>query len=83
MYMIGDAFNAVFVLFIPLIYRETYIERRKDESANDRNDRAIRTAARWVVRSYCNKLTSIGEKRAASLRCGGIVIMIYILLGAS
>lgn len=51
MYMIGDAFNAVFVLFISLIYRETYIERRKDESANDRNDRAIRTAARWVVRS--------------------------------
>lgn len=51
MYMVGDAFNAVFVLFIPLIYRETYIERRKDESANDRNDRAIRTAARWVVRS--------------------------------
>lgn len=51
MYMIGDAFNAVFVLFILLIYRETYIERRKDESANDRNDRAIRTAARWVVHS--------------------------------
>lgn len=49
--MIGDAFNAVFVLFILLIYRETYIERRKDESANDRNDRAIRTAARWVVHS--------------------------------
>ncbi|KAJ3051446.1 exosome catalytic subunit dis3 [Rhizophlyctis rosea] len=27
--------------------RETYIERQKDESPNDRNDRAIRTATRW------------------------------------
>ena len=29
-------------------HRETYIERRKEESSNDRNDRAIRVAARWV-----------------------------------
>ena len=31
-----------------MFYRETYIERGKDESSNDRNDRAIRTAARLV-----------------------------------
>jgi len=29
--------------------RETYIERRKEESSNDRNDRAIRVAARWEM----------------------------------
>ena len=47
--MIADTFKAIFVLLTLLIYRETYIERRKEESSNDRNDRAIRAAARWVV----------------------------------
>ena len=28
--------------------RDTYIERKKDESSNDRNDRAIRVACRCV-----------------------------------
>ncbi|KAG9492100.1 hypothetical protein GDO78_000557, partial [Eleutherodactylus coqui] len=28
-------------------HRETYIEQEQGESANDRNDRAIRTAAKW------------------------------------
>ncbi|XP_018423932.1 PREDICTED: exosome complex exonuclease RRP44 [Nanorana parkeri] len=28
-------------------HRETYIEQEKGENANDRNDRAIRTAAKW------------------------------------
>ncbi|KAM7435330.1 exosome catalytic subunit dis3 [Porites harrisoni] len=36
-----------FYVFSNEHHRETYIERRKDESANDRNDRAIRTAASW------------------------------------
>lgn len=31
-----------------MFYRETYIERGKDESSNDRNDRAIRVATRLV-----------------------------------
>lgn len=31
-------------------HRETYVERQKDESANDRNDRAIRVAALWYMR---------------------------------
>ncbi|KAI9354526.1 hypothetical protein DFJ73DRAFT_624014 [Zopfochytrium polystomum] len=28
-------------------HRDTYIEREKDETPNDRNDRAIRTACKW------------------------------------
>ncbi|XP_071991431.1 exosome complex exonuclease RRP44 [Engystomops pustulosus] len=31
-------------------HRETYIEREQGESANDRNDRAIRTAAQWYAK---------------------------------
>ena len=27
--------------------RDTYVEREKEESSNDRNDRAIRSAAKW------------------------------------
>ena len=30
-----------------IFHRDTYIEREAGESANDRNDRAIRTATRW------------------------------------
>lgn len=29
------------------LHRETYIEQAQGESANDRNDRAIRVAAKW------------------------------------
>ena len=29
------------------ISRDTYVEREPGESSNDRNDRAIRTAAKW------------------------------------
>ncbi|ETE62138.1 Exosome complex exonuclease RRP44, partial [Ophiophagus hannah] len=29
------------------VYRETYIEQERGENANDRNDRAIRVAAKW------------------------------------
>ena len=29
------------------VNRDTYIERKPGETANDRNDRAIRTAAQW------------------------------------
>lgn len=34
-------------LNIYLFYRDTYIEREPGESANDRNDRAIRVATAW------------------------------------
>ena len=30
-------------------HRDTYIERLKDESPNDRNDRAIRHATKWYL----------------------------------
>lgn len=36
-----------FFVFSNEHHRETYIERRKEESSNDRNDRAIRVAASW------------------------------------
>ncbi|XP_068720951.1 exosome complex exonuclease RRP44-like isoform X1 [Montipora capricornis] len=36
-----------FFVFSNEHHRETYIERGKDESPNDRNDRAIRVAASW------------------------------------
>lgn len=34
-------------LHLFLFLRETFIEREPGESANDRNDRAIRVAAKW------------------------------------
>lgn len=39
----------VVTVFIFLFYfsRETFIEREPGESANDRNDRAIRVATKW------------------------------------
>ena len=36
-----------FYVFINEHHKETYIERERGESANDRNDRAIRTATSW------------------------------------
>ncbi|KAG6799814.1 exosome complex exonuclease RRP44 [Apis mellifera caucasica] len=36
-----------FYVFINEHHKETYIERNPGESINDRNDRAIRTAAKW------------------------------------
>jgi exosome complex exonuclease DIS3/RRP44 len=39
-----------FYVFVNEHRRETYIERRAGESANDRNDRAIRVASLWYQR---------------------------------
>lgn len=36
-----------FYVFSNEHHRETYVERREEESANDRNDRAIRTCCQW------------------------------------
>ena len=36
--------SEILYLFIP---RDTYVERQPKETANDRNDRAIRVAAKW------------------------------------
>ncbi len=38
-----------FLVFPNEHHRSTYIERQKDESPNDRNDRAIRVAAGYVL----------------------------------
>jgi len=34
-------------LFFLYFFRETYIEQKRGESSNDRNDRAIRVAVKW------------------------------------
>ncbi|XP_065176538.1 exosome complex exonuclease RRP44-like [Sycon ciliatum] len=38
-----------FYVFSNEHHRETYVERKPDESSNDRNDRAIREAAKWYM----------------------------------
>ncbi|XP_034175685.2 exosome complex exonuclease RRP44-like protein Dis3 [Osmia lignaria lignaria] len=47
-----------FYVFVNEHHKETYIERNPGESANDRNDRAIRVAAKW----YNMHLSSLGCK---------------------
>ncbi|KAJ1971918.1 exosome catalytic subunit dis3 [Dimargaris xerosporica] len=44
--VIGDP-DRRFYVFSNEHHRETYVERLKDESPNDRNDRAIRRAVQW------------------------------------
>ncbi|TPX67862.1 hypothetical protein SpCBS45565_g03463 [Spizellomyces sp. 'palustris'] len=39
--------------------RETYIEKQKDETPNDRNDRAIRAATRWYSEHVGGKWTFV------------------------
>lgn len=53
-----------FIVFSNEHHRETYIERGKDESSNDRNDRAIRTAASWYSKHLKNfQVNNDDEKR--------------------
>jgi exosome complex exonuclease DIS3/RRP44 len=40
-----------FYLFINEHHRDTYVERLPGESANDRNDRAIRVSCQWYSKS--------------------------------
>ncbi|KAI8575331.1 hypothetical protein K450DRAFT_262255 [Umbelopsis ramanniana AG] len=51
--------NKRFYAFSNEHHKETYIERMKDESPNDRNDRAIRVSVKW----YANHLAN-GKKKA-------------------
>lgn len=46
------------LFFYYFVTRETYIEREQGESANDRNDRAIRVAVKW----YSQHLKADGLK---------------------
>lgn len=50
-------------LHFPFIstYRDTYVEREPGESANDRNDRAIRVATAWYER-HLNRSTNDNSK---------------------
>uniref|UniRef100_A0AAR2JIR8 Exosome complex exonuclease RRP44 n=1 Tax=Pygocentrus nattereri TaxID=42514 RepID=A0AAR2JIR8_PYGNA len=46
--------------------RQTFIEREQGESINDRNDRAIRVAAKWYT-EHLNKAPSVGELKVVLL----------------
>jgi exosome complex exonuclease DIS3/RRP44 len=43
--------NKHFYVFSNEYHKDTYIERKEGESANDRNDRAIRVASLWYMRT--------------------------------
>ena len=45
----GDTARRNWFVFVNEHHAETYVERRPGESANDRNDRAIRRAAAWYA----------------------------------
>lgn len=47
-----------FYVFANEHHRETFIEREKSESANDRNDRSIRTAVKWYNQHLPQSLKS-------------------------
>lgn len=54
--------NCAGALFCPFrACRETFIEREPGESANDRNDRAIRVAAQWY-REHLKGCQAEGEQ---------------------
>ncbi len=46
--------------------RETFIERQTDETSNDRNDRAIRTSAKWYT-SHLKKHLKTGEPQVVMI----------------
>lgn len=46
--------------------RETFVEREQGESANDRNDRAIRVAAKWYT-EHLSKSASAAELKVVLL----------------
>ncbi|XP_053471179.1 exosome complex exonuclease RRP44 isoform X1 [Ictalurus furcatus] len=47
-------------------HRETFVEREQGESANDRNDRAIRVAAKWYT-EHLSKSASTAELKVVLL----------------
>ncbi|CAG8501894.1 15486_t:CDS:10 [Rhizophagus irregularis] len=55
--MINDP-NRKFYVFANEHHRDTFIERIKEESPNDRNDRAIRAAVKW----YATHVKQIADK---------------------
>ena len=57
----GDVARRNWFVFVNEHHAETYVERAPGESANDRNDRAIRRAAAW----YAGHAAAAGGKEAA------------------
>ncbi|KAG0246451.1 mitotic control protein dis3 [Mortierella sp. GBAus27b] len=57
--MIGNK-EKRFCVFSNEHHRETFIEKLKDESPNDRNDRSIRTAAKWYSKHVQNLNPKVG-----------------------
>lgn len=55
------------ILILSIFCRETFIEREPGESANDRNDRAIRVAAKWYSEHLKGCGSDGGELRVVLL----------------
>uniref|UniRef100_A0A8B9K7M1 DIS3 exosome endoribonuclease and 3'-5' exoribonuclease n=1 Tax=Astyanax mexicanus TaxID=7994 RepID=A0A8B9K7M1_ASTMX len=55
--------TVLYILELPL---ETFIEREQGEIANDRNDRAIRVAAKWYT-DHLSKAPNVGELKVVLL----------------
>jgi len=58
-----------FKYFIPkhYIFRNTYVERKPGESANDRNDRAIRVACTWYQKHLDSSQNMRGDSEAVKI----------------
>lgn len=48
------------IIFLSFTFRETYIEQKQGENSNDRNDRAIRVAAKWY-NEHLKKMSAENE----------------------
>ena len=55
----GDVARRNWFVFVNEHHAETYVERLPGESANDRNDRAIRRAASWYAGQGGNSIGNI------------------------
>ncbi len=60
-----------FYVFFNDFRLETYVTREKDESINDRNDRAIRKAASW----YGEHLRRETRQRQKASKCPSVVVL--------
>lgn len=56
-----------FYVFANEHHKDTYVERMEGESANDRNDRAIRTAAKWYADHLSREVNSPDPARVVLL----------------
>lgn len=54
-------FFFIWIVYLIIFYRDTYVERVAGETANDRNDRAIRVATKWYD-EHLGKLKKTGVR---------------------